>query len=70
MATGNMNAQEAARVAGSINQTGETPITSDADSNIGSTSWVVAVLDVNSVKRLIPAETLKITSGRLAFFKP
>ena len=57
VATGSINAQEEARTAPTIKLTGEIAREAASDIKIGMTMLAVAVLEVISVKKLIPAIT-------------
>ena len=70
VATGNIKAHDADNTAGIINHTGVISSTFAVERRIGITSWVVAVFDVNSVNKFIPAETDKISTGKDTDFKP
>ena len=60
VATGIMNAQEADRVAGIISNNGLVFMANATDARIGRIISVVAVFDVNSVKKVIPEHIMKI----------
>ena len=53
VATGNIKAQDAEKVAGIINIRGFICMDKDTDAKIGRIIWVEAVFDVNSVKKVI-----------------
>lgn len=60
VATGSINASDAAKVAGSINNKGFNSILIAIPASIGKSISVVAVLDVSSVKNDINRATIKI----------
>ena len=59
VATGNIKAQEAESVAGIIRNRGFIFISRESAAKIGRIIWVVAVLDVTSVKKVRPMQTIK-----------
>jgi hypothetical protein len=70
VATGNIKAQEAANVAGTIKNAGLISRTTDADCKIGKTNCVVAVLEVNSVSKVMTDVTAKTITDTSMSFKP
>ncbi len=64
--TGNMKAQDAARVAGIISSSGCTSIASANEAMMGNTMFAVAVFEVNSVRPDTTAATLVTTMSELA----
>ena len=60
MATGNINAQLAAKHTGTVSETGSTPIPTATAPKTGKNVEVVATLDVTSVRKIINPATAKI----------
>ncbi len=58
-----MKAQEAEIVAGIISKSGLKPSPTDAEAIIGSTSSVIAVLDVSSVRKVMPKDVPSMRNG-------
>ena len=63
VATGIMNAHDADRVAGIINNSGCTFVATATEAMIGRIISVVAVFDVNSVRRVIDRQTIRISTN-------
>src|SRR5699024_6488226 len=70
VATGNINAHDAATAAAIINAYGWNPKATASDAIIGNIIEAVAVLDVISVKKITSAATTIITKNRLSPCKP
>ena len=62
VATGSMNAIEAEMVAGSMRNKGFTSMETDNPANIGRIISVVAVFEVNSVRKVTSRQIIKITT--------
>src|SRR5699024_6432591 len=70
VATGNINAQDAATPAAIINAYGWKPSATASDVMIGYIIEAVAVFYVISVKKITSKATMKITSNKLSPFNP
>ena len=63
VATGIMNAHDADRVAGIISNSGCRFVATATEARIGRIISVVAVLDVNSVRKVIDRQTIRISTN-------